>query len=105
MLGFAEQMLVFFFRSLHISLVCVSIHEIWNVTNEIETSYWGVPVVVQWLTNPNRNHGVVDLIPALAPWVKDPVLLWAVVWVADVARIPRYCGSGIGWQLQLRLDR
>ena len=34
----------------------------------------GVPVVVQWLTNPTRNHEVVGSIPGLAPWVKDPAL-------------------------------
>ena len=28
-----------------------------------------------------------DSIPGSERWVKDPVLLWAVVWVADVARI------------------
>ena len=35
----------------------------------------GVPVMAQWLTNPTRNHEVVGLIPGLAQWVKDPVLL------------------------------
>ena len=34
----------------------------------------GVSVVVQWLTNPTRNHEVVGLIPALAQWVKDLAL-------------------------------
>ena len=34
----------------------------------------GVPIVVQWLTNPTRNHEVEGLIPALAQWVNDPVL-------------------------------
>ena len=34
----------------------------------------GVPVVVQWLTNPTRNHEVVGSVPGLAQWVKDPVL-------------------------------
>ena len=35
----------------------------------------GVPVVVQWLTNPSRNHEVAGLIPAVAQWVKDLVVL------------------------------
>ena len=30
--------------------------------------------MAQWLTNPTRNHEVVDLIPGLAQWIKDPVL-------------------------------
>ena len=34
----------------------------------------GVPVVVQRLTNPTRNHEVVGSVPALAQWVKDPAL-------------------------------
>ena len=34
----------------------------------------GGPVVVQWLTNPTRNHEVAGSVPALAQWVNDPVL-------------------------------
>ena len=38
------------------------------------TGVIGVPIVAQWLTNPTRNHGVADLIPGLAQWVKDLAL-------------------------------
>ena len=31
----------------------------------------GVPILVQWLTNPTRNHEVAGLILGLAQWVKD----------------------------------
>ena len=37
--------------------------------------------------NPTRNHGDVGLIPGLVQWVGDLALPWAMVWVADVARI------------------
>ena len=30
--------------------------------------------MAQWLTNPTRNHEVVDLIPGLAQWAGDPAL-------------------------------
>ena len=65
---------------------------------------WGVPIVAQWLMNPTRNREVSDLNPGLAQWVKDPALWCAVVYIADAARIPPCCCSGIGSQLRLRLD-
>ena len=44
------------------------------------------------------------LIPGFAQWVKDPTLLWAVLYVADEAWIWPCCGCGVGWQLQLWFD-
>ena len=38
-------------------------------------SVHGVPVVAQWFTNTTRNHNAVGLVPGLAQWVKDLVLL------------------------------
>ena len=31
--------------------------------------------MAQWLANPTRIHEVVGLIPGLAQWVKDPLVL------------------------------
>ena len=46
----------------------------------------GVPVLAQWLTNLNRNHGVSGSIPSLAQWVKDLAWLW--LWHGPVATAP-----------------
>ena len=35
----------------------------------------GAPVMAQRLMNLTRNHEVVDSIPGLTQWVKDPTLL------------------------------
>ena len=40
---------------------------------------YGVPVLVQWLTNPTKNHEDADSIPSLAQWVRDLALPRAVV--------------------------
>ena len=40
----------------------------------LKQGIWGVPVVVQWLTNPTGNHEVAGSVPALAQWVNDPAL-------------------------------
>ena len=60
----------------------------------------GVPVVAQFVKNPTSIQEDAALIPGLADRAKDPVLLQAVVQVADVAQIWRCCDCGVG-QLQL----
>ena len=37
-------------------------------------SFFGVPVVTQWLTNPTRNYEVAGSIPGLTQWFGDPTL-------------------------------
>ena len=46
----------------------------------------------------------VGSIPGLAQWVKDPTRPQAAAEASDAAWIPRCCGCGIGWQLQLRFN-
>ena len=62
--------------------------------------------MVQGVRNPVSIHEDMGLIPDLDQWVKDPALLCAVVWIADVARISCWCGYGCGvdWQLQVQFD-
>ena len=53
----------------------------------LSTNHGGVPIVVQWLTNPTRIHEDAGLISGLTQWVKDPVLLWLWRWLAAIAPI------------------
>ena len=42
-----------------------------------------------------------SLTPGLAQWIKDMILLQAVVQVAGVIQILSFCDCGVGQQLQL----
>ena len=54
--------------------------------------------------NPAHVHEDTGSIPGLDWWVKNLALPWAMVQVADTARIPCCCGCSVGWQQQLQLD-
>ena len=62
-----------------------------------ESSYCGSGVM-----NPTSIHEDVGWIPGPTQWVKDTALLWAVVQVADTARILSCYGYGVGQWLQLQ---
>ena len=53
--------------------ICCSVAN--GVMQDSKDILLGVSVVAQWLTIPTRNHEVAGLIPGLAQWVKDLVLL------------------------------
>ena len=58
----------------------------------------GVPVVAQQVTDLTGSMRI----PGFTQWVKDPVLLQALL--ADVAQMWRCCGCGAGRKLQVQND-
>ena len=70
-----------------------------NKTKKTQSSHHG-----SGEANLTSTHEATGLSPGLAQWVKDPVLPWAVVEVADTTQIWRGYGCGVGQWLQLRFD-
>ena len=69
----------------HFMLMKINAKRLLNIKSEKNKTH-GVPIVVQWLTNPTRNHEVAGSIPGLTQWVKDPALLW--LWCRPAATAP-----------------
>ena len=61
------------------ALYCIALFHLLLHFRLSESTFFGVPVMAQWLTNKTRKYDVAGSIPGLAQWVKDPALPWAVV--------------------------
>ena len=63
-----------------------------------------IPLVTRRIKDMTCIQEHVGSIHGLIQWVKDAVLLQAVVLITGTAQIPCCCGYGVGRKLKLRFD-
>ena len=75
---------------------CAGRGSVINACDPVKICSLGVPVIAQWFTNSTGIHEDAGSVPGLAPWVRDPALLWLWWRPAAVAQI-----QPLAWELPM----